>query len=29
LQRTYLLQELLPLNDFRANLLTLRFSRAF
>ena len=29
LQRTYLIQELLPLNDFRANLLTLRFSRTF
>jgi len=29
LQRAYLIQELLPLNDFRANLLTLRFSRAF
>ena len=29
LQRTYLLQELLPLNDFRANLVTVRFSRAF
>lgn len=29
LQRTYLIQELLPLNNFRANLLTLRFSRTF
>lgn len=29
LQRTYLLQDLLPVNNFRANLLTLRFSRAF
>jgi hypothetical protein len=29
LQRTYLLQELLPLTNFRANLVTVRFSRAF
>jgi hypothetical protein len=29
LQRTYLTQDLLPLNNFRANLLTLRFSRGF
>lgn len=29
LQRAYLFQDLLPLNDFRANLLTLRFSRSF
>jgi hypothetical protein len=29
LQRTYLLQELLPLNDFRANVFTIRWSRVF
>jgi hypothetical protein len=29
LQRAYLIQDLLPLNDFHANLLTLRFSRTF
>jgi hypothetical protein len=29
LQRTYLLQELLPLNNFSANLLTIRYSRGF
>jgi hypothetical protein len=29
LQRAYMLQELLPLNNFHANLLTLRFSRTF
>lgn len=29
LQRTYLFQELLPLNDFRASLLTVRFTRDF
>jgi hypothetical protein len=29
LQRTYMYQELLPMNDFRATLLTLRYSRSF
>jgi hypothetical protein len=28
-QRTYLFQELLPLNDFRATLVTVRYSRGF
>jgi hypothetical protein len=28
-QRTYLFQELLPLNDFRATLVTIRYSRGF
>jgi hypothetical protein len=28
-QRTYLLQELLPLNNFSASLLTIRYMRAF
>jgi hypothetical protein len=29
LQRTYLLKELLPLNNFSASLLTIRYTRAF
>ncbi len=29
LQRTYYFQEILPLNDFRANLVTIRYSRGF
>jgi hypothetical protein len=28
-QRTYLQQELLPINDFSASLVTIRFSRSF
>ena len=29
LQRTYMFQEVLPLNDFRATLVTIRYSRGF